>query len=317
MDKNPGFFKKWLISIRPFALPASTMPVIFGAVLAATYGNYSFNTLLFILSLFGMIVLHSAANILSDVYDFKRGLDKEPNPVSGGVVRKIISLREARNASIILFSIGAAIGFLLVYLTGIWLLVIGIGGLLIGIFYTTETRVSLKYHGLGDLAVFLNFGILGSLGSWYVQSGELSWIPVIWVVPMSTLVIAILHANNWRDIVSDKSGKITTIAGILGDKISLAYYGFLVFGPFIMILSMIFLPRLFFDNLPVMPYTFLLTLLAFPLAIKLWRIAFRRHSSSTPIDFVTLDGTTAKLNLQFGLLCTFALLLNFLLIHFI
>ncbi len=259
------------------------MPVVFGSVLAVTYGEYTFKPILFILTLLGMIILHSGANILNDIADFKRGLDKEPNPVSGGVVRRIITPKEARWASVILILLGSAIGFILTFLVGIWLLVIGVGGVLIGIFYTSETRLSLKYIGLGDLAVFLNFGIFGVLGSWYVQSGELSWIPVIWTIPMATLVIGILHANNWRDIPGDSAGKIKTLASILGDKRSQMYYGFLIFGPFILILLYIFIPFLVFKSLPVMPFTFLLTLLALPMWV-LFEIGIIFHWS-TPTFF--------------------------------
>lgn len=315
MENKPPFVKKWLISIRPFSLSASAMPVIFGTVLSVTYGEYIFKPGLFVLALMAMVILHSGANILSDVMDYRKGLDKEPNPVSGGVVRGIITQKEAIRASVVLLFIGVTLGFLLTYLVGIWLLVIGITGVLVGVFYTSETRLSLKYNGLGDLAVFLNFGILGGLGSWFVQSGELSWIPVIWTIPMATLVIAILHANNWRDIPSDKDGNIHTIASLLGDKGSERYYGYLIFGPFVMILAFIFLPMLFFNNLPALPLTFLLTLIALPLSIKLWGLGKRRKTAENPMDFVALDGKTAQLNLLFGLLCTVSLLANLLIVH--
>ena len=314
MEKEPSLFRKWFISIRPFALPASTMPVIFGTFLAVLYAKYPFQPFLFILSFLGMVILHSGANLLSDVFDYKKGLDKEPTPVSGGVVRGYISMKQARNVAIVLLLTGAVIGFILTWLSGIWLLVIGVGGLFVGVFYTTENRIALKYNGLGDLAVFLNFGILGSLGSWYVQSGELSWIPVVWTLPMATLVIAILHANNWRDIQSDRKGNIRTVASTLGDRLSQAYYGFLLFGPFVMILLLILVPKLLLPELPAMPYTFLVTLLALPVAIKLWKIAIRRKKPVHPLDFIALDGATSKLNLQFGILCTLALFLN-LIIH--
>ena len=309
-NQKVSFLKKWWISIRPFSLPASTMPVIFGTVLAVVYGEASFNIWYFLMAFTGMFILHGASNIISDIHDFKRGLDKEPNPVSGGVVRKIISLKEAKKASIILFTIGAAIGLVLTWLVGFWLLAIGVSGLLIGIFYTTGTRISLKYNALGDLAVFMDFGILGALGAWYVQAGELSWIPVIWSIPMATLVIAILHANNWRDIKSDKSCNIITIASLLGDKKSLRYYGVLIYGPFVMVLGLILIPHLFTPEATAMPYTFLITLLALPIAFKLWKKALKRDKPEKPMDFVALDGATAKLNLTFGILCSVALILD-------
>jgi len=296
--------------VRPFAFPASTMPVIFGTVLAVVYGGYTFKPVLFLLAFFGMVILHSGANILSDYFDFKKGLDKIPSPVSGGVVRGIITMKEAKIASVIMFAAGAIIGLILAYITGYWLLVIGIAGLLVGIFYTTETPLAMKYHGLGDLAVFLNFGILGSLGAYYVQASTLSWIPVIWAIPMSILVIAILHANNWRDITSDKSGHIFTVASLLGDKKSLRYYGFLIYGPFIVVLGLIFIPFLFVPELTAMPWTFLITVLALPLAFSLWRKALNRENPKNPLDFIALDGATAKLNLAFGGLCTIALILH-------
>ena len=89
-------FKKWWISARPFSFPASTMPVIFGTVLAFAYSDYPFHVGYFLLAFFGMVILHAAANILNDYYDFNKGLDKVANPVSGGVVRGIISTSVAK-----------------------------------------------------------------------------------------------------------------------------------------------------------------------------------------------------------------------------
>jgi 1,4-dihydroxy-2-naphthoate octaprenyltransferase len=292
------------------------MPVIFGTVLAVVYGGFEFKPLLFIMAFIGMVILHAGANILSDIYDFRKGLDKVPTPVSGGIVRGIISMKEARNASYIMLFLGTAIGLFLTYMSGPWLLAIGLIGLFIGTFYTTETSLSFKYHGLGDLAVFLNFGILGSLGSWYVQSAVISWIPVIWAIPMSMLVIAILHANNWRDIQGDQDGHIFTIAALLGDKLSLRYYGVLIYGPFVVVLLLILVPYLFVPRVDAMPFTFLITLAALPLAFRLWKKALNRQNPEQPLDFVALDGATAQLNLLFGALCTGALLL-YAFIHFL
>jgi 1,4-dihydroxy-2-naphthoate octaprenyltransferase len=309
-QENISFIKKWWISARPFSFPASTMPVIFGTVLAVVYGGYTFKPLLFVLAFIAMVILHSGANILSDIYDFKKGLDKHPSPVSGGIVRGLISIREAWIASVSMLIMGTIIGLYLTWVSGPWLLAIGLLGLFVGTFYTTETGLSMKYHGLGDLAVFLNFGILGSLGAYYVQSSTLSWIPVIWAVPMSMLVIAILHANNWRDIESDKAGKIFTIAALLGDKKSMGYYGILIYGPFVIVLGLILVPYLIFPGTAFMPFTFLITMLALPLAIRLWRKALNRRTPAKPLDFIALDGATAQLNLLFGSLCTLALILH-------
>jgi len=301
-------FKKWLTAVRPWALPASTMPVIFGTSLAVVFGNAPPDIFRFLLALLAMVILHSAANMMSDVFDFKRGLDKTVTPVSGAIVRGWITTKEAAVGSVFLFIVGSALGIVLVLLTGTILLIIGAIGVLIGVFYAV-----LKYHALGDFAVFLNFGILGALGAWVVQTQAFSWLPVIWTVPMAMLVSAILHANNWRDAASDKERKIATIAGLLGDKASAAYYAFLIFGSGAIVIGLIIFPRLFVSQLKPMPLTFLLIILALPNIFKLWARAVHRHKPRQPLDFVILDGATAQHNLIFGLLCTAAVWLEFLL----
>jgi len=295
------FVKKWIVAMRPWALPASTMPVIFGTSLAVVFGYASLDIVRFLLALLAMVILHSASNILSDIYDFKRGLDTSVTPVSGALVRGWINVRQAFTGSLVLFTSGCILGIVLVLMTGRVLLIIGVIGVAIGVMYTF-----LKYHVLGDLAVFLNFGILGSLGAWIVQTKTFSWLPVIWTVSMAMLVSAILHANNWRDAVSDREKKVFTVAGILGDRGSLIYYGLLLFGSIAFILLLIFIPRFFSVRIIPMPLTFLLSLLALPNALKLWRRAVRRRRPRHPMDFAVLDGATAQQNLVFGLLCTAA-----------
>ena len=307
-ERQVGSFKKWIIAARPWALPASTMPVIFGTSLAVVVGHVSLDVPGFLLAFLGMVVLHSAANMLSDVFDYDRGLDKIVTPVSGAIVRGWLSSRQVKTVALVLFTLGSLIGLLLVFMTGTVLLIVGAVGVVIGLFYTV-----LKYHALGDLAVFLDFGILGSLGAWIVQKESFSWIPILWTIPMAMLVSAILHANNWRDTVSDKKQNIITIAALLGDKLSFVYYSLLLFFPFIMVLGFIILPRIFFLGLIPMPYTFFLTVLAVPNAVKLWKRAVRRHEPRQPMDFIILDGATAQHNLVFGLLCTAAVWLQYIL----
>jgi len=305
-NENVPGLKKWLTAMRPWALPASTMPVIFGTSLAVVVGQVPLNILRFVLALLAMMILHSAANILSDVFDSKRGLDKMVTPVSGAIVRGWITTKQATVFSIILFVIGSALGLILVLLTGTVLLIIGIIGVCIGFFYS-----GLKYHALGDLAVFLNFGILGSLGAWIVQTKSFSWIPMIWTVSMAMLVSAILHANNWRDVSSDAEKKVTTVASLFGDKGSFAYYALLIFGPFVIVIGLILIPRLISDQLTAMPWTFFIVLLGLPSALKLWGRAIRRHTPRQPMDFIILDGATAQHNLVFGLVCTAVVWLQF------
>ena len=301
----PPWLKKWLIATRPFALPASTMSVIFGTVLGITIGKAPFNLFLFMAALIGMVFLHTGSNLLNDVFDFKKGIDRNVNPVSGAVVRDWITPAQALRAGLLFLLMGSIIGLFIVSRVGKPILWIGITGVAVGGFYTWGP-IPLKFNALGDLAVFLNFGVLGSLGAWTVQTGVLSWTPVLWAIPMSLFVVGILHANNWRDIQSDRAGGIQTMASLFGDSGSESYYIFLLLSPFAIILIYLVLSIAHWLK-PEMPLTFLITFIAIPKAIKLINKGKRRKNPAMPLDFIALDGETAQLNLFFGILCTVAL----------
>jgi 1,4-dihydroxy-2-naphthoate octaprenyltransferase len=306
--KKVSLLKKWIIAMRPWALPASTMPVIFGTSLAVVFKEASLRFFPFFLALLAIVIIHSAANMLSDVFDYRRGLDRNVTPVSGALVRGWLNEKKVAAGAVVLFVVGSAIGIILVFMTGRILLVIGVIGVVIGVFYTL-----LKYNAFGDLAVFLDFGILGSLGAWVVQTKEFSWTPVVWAIPMAMLVSAILHANNWRDITSDTQKRVRTIASILGDRGSLAYYSFLILGPFAVVLFLVILPRFLKIGIPAMPWAFLIVFLSIPNAVHLLKRAVQRHKPKRPMDFVVLDGATSKHNLIFGILSTAAVWLHFIL----
>ncbi len=305
---KPGFLKTWFLATRPFSWTPSTMPVLFGTVLALAFGGATMHWGRFLLALVGMVSLHSASNLFNDVSDHKKGLDVQVNPVSGAVVRGWLSRSQALTGAILFLLVGVTLGGSLVYLVGMPILYIGLAGVASILLYDAGP-VSLKFHALGDLAVFINFGVLGALGAWTVQTGSVSWLPGVWAIPMSILVIGILHANNWRDIPSDTKGGVRTVANLLGDHRSLSYYGFLLFAPFAFVVSYVAVSGLGHLE-PRMPWTFLVTLLALPLAVKLFRRGASRHQPVSPTDFVALDGASAQLNLVFSLLCVAAVGLN-------
>lgn len=292
---------KWLVACRPWSLPASAMPVIFGTSLAVVMGGARFAPGRGALALAAMTILHAAANMASDVSDFRLGLDRDPTPVSGAVVRGWLAPGVVARASRLLFAAGIALGLVLVRLSTPRLLFVGAAGVAVG-----ATYPFLKPRALGDAAVGLDFGLLGALGAWTVQTRSLSWCPVVWAVPLAMLVMAILHANNWRDIPSDGARKVTTLAGRLGDRGSLVYYGLLVFGAYAVVAALVFAPRLLGGPLPPLPLTFLALGFAFPGALSLWGRASRRRRPRRPMDFVILDGATANHSLVFGLIATAA-----------
>jgi len=294
-----------MVAVRPWSFPASTMPILYGTALAVAVGGARLSPGMFLWALATMVVLHAAANMLSDVFDFRRGLDRDVTPLSGAIVRGWLTDRQEIRGSAVLFALGAASGLLIARRAGWSLLVIGGIGIAVGAGYSL-----LKVDGLGDLAVFLDFGLLGAAGAWVVQARSFSWLPVIWATPIALLVVAILHANNWRDIASDGERRVRTLAGRLGDRGSLAYYGFLIFAPFVIDIALMAVPRVAELGLRPMPLTFGVVLLALPSAIRLWGRAARRAAPRRALDFIMLDGATANHNLVFGLLSTAAAVLE-------
>ncbi|MGB4703796.1 MAG: prenyltransferase [Candidatus Saccharicenans sp.] len=303
--EEKSWLETWLIAARPWALPASAVPVLFGCSLAATAGWVRLNIGLLFLSLLAMALLHTAANMLSDVVDWKRGLDREATPVSGAIVRGLLSPGQVLKGAAVLFVLGSALGLVLVWLRGILILYIGIVGIILGLAYPW-----LKAFALGDLVVFVNFALLGSLGAWAVQTGQFSWLPVMWAVPQGMLVVAILHANNWRDSITDREKKVITFATVLGDRGSLFYFGKLIFGSQLLMAGFVLVPRLFNLDFPSLPLTMLIVILAMPEALKLWQKARSRHNPAHALDLITLDGACARYALTFGLLSVAGLWLD-------
>ncbi len=305
------FLKRWFLAVRPFSFPASLMPLLFGTALAATKGGVRVNLLIFAIALIAMLFLHSATNLLNDYFDYKKKIDLIETPGSGGIMKGLISVNASFKGAVVLYVAGSLLGLYLVSITGVILLYIGLAGLIVGIFYTQEKVLSLKYNALGDLAVFLNFGILGTLGAWVIQTGYFSWVPVVWALPIGILVIAILHANNWRDIEGDRKGNIKTVAMLLGDRGSLVYYTALLISPFAIILFLMS-GALFIDLGELsMPLSFGIVFFALPAAINLIHKTGSRFVPERIMEFAVLDGLTAQFNIIFGLLCLVSALASY------
>ncbi|MDD8020784.1 MAG: prenyltransferase [Acidobacteriota bacterium] len=307
--EKTGWLKKWLIAGRPWSLPASVIPVAFGASLAATVGWVKLQAGLLLLSLLAMVFLHMAANMLSDVVDWQRGLDREITPASGAIARGLLRPEQVFTGSIVFFVIGSALGLVLVYLRGRLVLYTGLIGISLGVVYPW-----LKKEAMGDLAVFIDFGLLGSFGAWVVQTGQFSWLPFIWAVPQGMLIVAILHANNWRDVLTDCEKKISTMANHLGDRGSRRYYGVLIFGSMALIVAFVLVPPLFGLDFPSLPLSVLIVVLSWPQAWELWKKARAQNGEpgGVPMDFISLDAATARYSLSFGLLTVFGLWLDYL-----
>lgn len=288
-----NFLKVAFKAIRPFAFPATIAPVLLG-----TFISPHVSIPMFILVFFGLLLAHSAVNVLSDYFDYVRGADTWRVLGSSRVlVDGLMKPSQHLLFGISLFLISLAIGFYFVFAVDYKVLYFIIPGLILGVFYTAPP-LGFKYRALGDIAVFLAFGPIMTLGVYYIQTREISWLPVLLSIPIGLLTTAILHGNNFRDIKEDLSAGYKTFAGILGAKGSSYYYTILVLLAYVL--------TTYFVIKGYLPIAGLLVLITLPVALKNIKVSFNQAL----VNFTFLDLLTAKLQLYFSSLLIVGIILN-------
>lgn len=293
--------KIYLRATRPFSFTASIIPVLIATAIAFSNENLTISWALFPVVLFGAVLFHIGANMVSDYYDYKFGVDTEHTYGGSGVlVEKLLEPRQVLLGGLLAFALGFLLGLILVFVRGYEVLLMGLGGLICGLFYTV-TRKGWKYIALGDLAVFIAFGPLLVIGSHFSLTGTYDWNTFLISLPIGLLVVAILHANNTRDIFNDSLVKIKTVPILIGLKGSQVGYYILIFGAYITTVLLIAFKLIHPISLVVF--------LSIPLAIKNAKeFAQARTDNIQPI--IMLDVKTAQLHLQFGLLFVISIVLS-------
>jgi 1,4-dihydroxy-2-naphthoate polyprenyltransferase len=204
----------WILASRPRTLPAAIAPVLVGTALAAYEDE--FHVLPFLAAMVGSTFIQIGTNLSNDYSDARRGADTEdrlgPVRVTAG---GLMPPRHVLAGTYIAFGIAVAAGLYLAAVAGWELLVVGVASILAGVLYTGGPR-PYGYEGLGELFVFVFFGIVAVVGSYYVQTEELRWEAFALAVPVGLLSSAILVVNNVRDIDTDRRAGKRTLAVKLG-----------------------------------------------------------------------------------------------------
>ena len=294
----------WIQAIRPFAFSASIVPVIIAAMGALLYFPGKTDWYLLPVILIAAVLFHTGGNLISEYFDYINKVDRPETLGSSRIlVDKLLEPKHVLNAGIISFVIGFILGLILVYVRGLDILYLGLAGLVAGVFYTMKP-FQFKYIALGDVLIFLAFGPLLVLGSYFGLTGDMNW-DIIWAsMPISFLVTAILHANNTRDIKFDKQVNIKTFAGIIGLKGAKVEYYFLIIAAYLATLILI--------ATNVTGWYTLIVFITVPVAIKNMKL-FSKANSEHPEEIAMLDVITAQLHMQFGLLFAIGMLLTVLL----
>jgi 1,4-dihydroxy-2-naphthoate octaprenyltransferase len=287
---RPTPLKIWLLAARPRTLPAGVAPVLVGTALAIHEGTFRAGA--FIAALLGAVFIQVGANLSNDYSDARRGADTEDRlgPVrvtAGGLVPP----KQVLTATYVSFGLAVLCGVYLIVIAGWVILAIGAASILAGVLYTGGPR-PYGYDGLGDLFVFLFFGIVAVAGSYYAQVERLEWAAFALAVPVGLIAAAILDVNNIRDAPTDARVGKRTVAVRLGRSRARDLYAFEIYVAYL-------IPPVVWLAGSDLDVWVLLCWLSLPAAVPLVRMV-RRHD-----DGPTLNQALAKtgmLQLAFCLL---------------
>jgi 1,4-dihydroxy-2-naphthoate polyprenyltransferase len=286
--------RKWLAGTRPRTLPAAVVPVLIGSGVALGYDRFSWWRAL--LALVVALALQVGVNYANDYSDGVRGSDERRVGPVRLVAAGLAPPRHVLLAALAFFFVAGVAGLALAAVTSWWLLAVGAACIAAAWFYTGGPK-PYGYNGLGEIFVFLCFGVVAVAGTAYVQMKEFSWLGLAASVPAGLLACALLMVNNLRDIRTDTVAGKRTLAVRLGDARSRLAYVLTLLVPFGAAALLGF----------YRPLT-LITALALPLARPPVRAV--RAGASGPALIKAL-GQTGRLQLAFGIVFTIGLAIRF------
>lgn len=260
--ENTFDWNSWGLAVRLRTLPAAAAGVITGSALA--WQDDAFRIDAALACLLTALLLQIGSNLANDVFDFERGTD---TPDRLGPVRVtqagLLTPSQVKIGMLVVFGLAAFLGLYLAWLGGLPIILIGLAAILSAIAYTGGP-FPLGYHGLGDLFVFIFFGLAAVVGTYYVQAGSVSTAAWWMAVPPGLIITAILVVNNLRDIENDRKGGKHTLAVLIGERATkIQYVVCMVAAYFVMPLA---------AWLGIIPWMSLLTWASLPLAIRMMKV---------------------------------------------
>jgi len=215
---NESKLNSWILASRPKTLLAAVVPVMVGSALAISLNQFFLPYSL--VALLCSILIQVGTNFTNDLYDFLKGSDtikrKGPRRV---LASGLISVNEMKFAITLVFGLAFVFGLYLVFSVGLFILWVGIISIIAGIAYTAGP-FPLAYNGLGDLFVFLFFGVVGTIGTFYLHTQQITMLSFIVSIPVGAIITNILVVNNFRDIEEDRLANKKTLAVLLGSEFS-------------------------------------------------------------------------------------------------
>lgn len=279
--------KEWFGATRYWSFPVSAMPVV-AAVAFLAWKGFDINWLCAALALVGNVLFHAAGNLLSDWWDYRKGVDNEEAYAIPNLVFHHFEPEEYIRFSAILFAAGTATGLVLTFISGWELLIIGGIGAALAMSYSF-----FKFRALGDIFVFICFGVLPVIGTSFVAAGTVDWSILALSLPLGIFTVAVLHDNNTVDMATDKASGIRTVPMLLGERASVKL--------FIAYMVIPYLAVTVFCITGLLPWLSLMCLLSVPAAFANARAACGWFEKGREA-MLGLDQKTAQVHLVFSIL---------------
>ncbi len=298
LNPKPGMpsWKAWWLAARPKTLPAAIAPVIAGSAVAVH--EHGFFLPAAIAALITALLLQIAANFANDAIDFKKGTDTAeragPTRVTASGILSADAVLKATGLALVL---AAVCGLYLVWRAGWPFLLLGLAAIVCAVAYTGGP-FPISYLGLGELFVFLFFGLLAVAGTAYVQTLELTWMAVAISIPIGALAVGILIVNNLRDIPTDTATGKRTLAVRIGARNTQYEYGLML------VIAMATPLALFF--LGWLNWSWMLTVFTWPVFYRLWQAITTQTGPALNPSL----GKTGKALLLYSVLLSAALVIS-------
>ena len=280
---------KWIIGARPRTLPAAVAPVAVATALAASDAS----ALPALLALLVSLALQIGVNYANDYSDGIRGTDSDRVGPTRITASGLATPASVKRAAFISFAVATVAGLALAAMTSWWLIAVGLAAILAAWGYTGGKN-PYGYIGLGELFVFIFFGVVATVGTYFVQTEEITTDSLLISIPMGTFACALLAINNIRDRALDAPAGKKTLAVRLGDRKARGFFALLIALGYAATLAL------------MNPWA-LLTLLTLPIAISLVRGVLGQAQGRELIPFLAKTG---QLQLLFSILLSLALVLS-------
>ncbi len=297
MAESSAFnWNAWVLAIRPRTLPAAAAGVIMGAALTWHDGYFRLDAVL--VCLFTALLLQIGSNLANDVFDFERGADTSERLGPTRVTQAgMLTPKQVKAGMVVAFGLATLLGLYLAWLGGWSIIILGIVAIISAIAYSGGP-FPIGWHGLGDIFVFIFFGVVSVAGTYFIQAGTVT--PAVWwmAIPPGLIITAILVVNNLRDIDNDRKAGKRTLAVRFGEQATKIQYIVCIVVAYLILIPVAWLG--------LIPWTALLAWLSLPIAFQATRVVLTQKGR--PLN--TALAKTGQTALAFSLLFWLGLLIR-------